>query len=318
MTRNIISIVALLTLLTASVVLIGRQGVTWLPEKKGIQHVTLEVPDSNGLVPRSKVLLRGVPIGEVKTVIPDAQRVAVQFEYPKDVQVPVDSQFRIESLSALGEAYLAITPINEGGALLADKQRLVSAPVTAAGNMGETAVALTRFMGALNPDLVHGIVNELNTGMSDDSAAPVLAKGTRNFRTLVRARHDDLYDILSEMQTLIGHSDVIAPNLKLIRNTGKNLFDNAKGAVEGAIELFYVSGNYPGDMRYGIGELLRKVVSWVAEIGPDLYNLTQPLMAPMQATAAALTTWDTSRLLDGAIDALEVPGAFTVHVVPSR
>ncbi|MUM19894.1 MULTISPECIES: MlaD family protein [unclassified Mycobacteroides] len=318
MIRNVVSICALLALLVVSAVLIGQQGVPWFTSDDGLQRVTLQVRDSAGLVPRSRVLLRGVPIGKVTAVDPDVQGVAVGFEYPATVRVPVDSEFRIENLSALGETYLSIKPAADGGSFLVDGQHLTAEPGTVAGTIGEAAVALTQLLGGLNPDLVRGIVDELNTALSNDSAAPVLGNAGRNFRTLVTARKEDLRDVLVLTQNLLDKRDVVAPSLKDFQRVGPNFFGNLQSVVEGAIVLLYQTGKYPDDIKNGAGQVLGRLRQLVVDIGPDLYNLTEPLLPPLQATAAALTTFDTSRLLDSAIGSISTPGAFTVHVVQSR
>ncbi|BBB43422.1 hypothetical protein MBOL_37980 [Mycobacteroides abscessus subsp. bolletii BD] len=317
MIRNAISIVALVTLLVVSVVLIGQQA-PLLAAERNLQLVTLHVPDSGGLVPRSKVLLRGVSIGEVTTVDPDAQGVAVQFRYPTELRIPVDSEFRVENLSALGETYLSIKPAHEGAAYLTNGQHLIAKAGAVAGSIGEAAVAFTRLMGGLNPQLVHGIIEELNTALSDGAAVPAFATASRNFQTLVNTGKDDIRDLLVVSQRLVDRSAELAPTLAALKTTAPNFFDNLIGVVEGAIVFLYQTGHYPDDVKNGAVPLLSRVSQFVSDIGPDLYNLTEPLRPPLQATAAALMTFDTSRLLDSAIDSLETPGAFTVHVVQSR
>ncbi|AYM43576.1 MlaD family protein [Mycobacteroides chelonae] len=318
MIRNAISICALLALLVVSAVLIGQQGVPWLTSDDGVQRVHLQVRDSAGLVPHSRVLLRGVPIGKVSALNADAHGVAVEFEYPSTIRVPADSEFRIENLSALGETYLSIKPAADGGAYLVDGQHLTAEPGTVAGTIGEAAVALTQLLGGLNPDLVDGIVGELSTALSDDSAPALLGNAGRNFQTLVASRKDDLRDVLALTQSLLNKRDVIAPSLVDFKRVAPNFFDNMQTVVEGAIVLLYQSGKYPDDIRNGAGQVLGRLRQFVTDVGPDLYNLTEPLLPPLQATAAALTTFDTSRLLDSAIDSVSTPGAFTVHVVQSR
>lgn len=319
MIRNAISVGALVLLLLTSTVLVGRQSeIQWSAFDEGRQRITLHVADSGGLVPRSRVLLRGVPIGRVTQITADAHGVAIEFQFPPTVGVSVDSEFRIENLSALGETYLAIKPAHEGGRLLVDGQHIEAEPGTVAGTIGEAAVALSRFLGALNPDLLNKIIDELNTALADSAQAPVLAEATQSLSTLIGYRKDDIRDVLALTQVLLGESDVIAPSMAGFREAAPNFFNNLQEAVEGAIKLFYQTGRYPDDIVNGANPLLARTLQFLKDAGPDLYNLTSPLVPPLQATAAALTTVDTSRLLDSAIDSLEVPGALTVHVIPSR
>lgn len=101
--KNAVSIAALLALLAFSVVAIGRQGVRWLPPADQ-RHAVLEVTDANGIATGSKLLLRGVPIGQVTAVRAAAERVEIEFGYRRNYRIPIDSDFRIESLSSLGRA----------------------------------------------------------------------------------------------------------------------------------------------------------------------------------------------------------------------
>lgn len=322
MIRNLASVTALLALLVASFIAIGGQGVPWYTSADDWRQLTLLVPDANGLVPKSRVLLRGVPIGEILTIAPDAKNVAVQMQYNKAIQLPADSTFRIENLSALGEAYLLIKPTRDGGRMLANNERVQADPQTVQGTIGGAAVAITGLVSALDVNRVNAIVNELNTALSDAAVATTLADGSRKINALVSARLGDIRRILSDAQTLLDNTNARASQFPSFGKTMRLFSGNLRPLLEQAVVLiFNPRMHFPDDLKLGTLQILGRLNRFEDDIGPHAYNLTEPLLPAMQATAAALTTIDTSRLLDSAIDAVGVPGApgtFTVHVIPSR
>ncbi|MUL67113.1 hypothetical protein BOO86_21750 [Mycobacterium sp. CBMA 234] len=318
MTRNIISVAALIALLVGSLIAINQQGVPLHTTDAGMLRATLEVRDAAGLMPRSRVLLRGIPIGEITTISPDARKVSVEFKYSAAIRLPLDSVYRVEDLSALGEAYLSIKPMHDGAPVLADNQRIIADAATAAGSIGDTAVAFTRIFDKLDPEQVNRIVDEVSTALSNESAVPVVAAASAGLKKFAVDRKNDIGSILTGTQRLLDHSDTIATSMNEFQHAAPDFFTNLQSLAEGALVLIYQTGDHPADLRKGALAVLQKVQQFLKDVGPNLYNLTEPLVPPMQATAAALMTIDTSRLLDSALDSVEAPGAFSVHVIPSK
>ncbi|SLG56342.1 MlaD family protein [Mycobacteroides abscessus] len=319
MIRNLLSSLALISLMVSASIAIGRQGVQWSATGKDWNRVTLVARDANGLVIRSRVLLRGVPIGEVTAITSDAARVAVEFAYPPDVHVPIDSVFRIENLSALGETYLSIKPTRMDGPVLSDRQLLTADPGTVPGTIGELAITLTRLVAGLDAEKVNKIVDELSTGFSNVSAIPILAEFTQRLNALVETDKEQIRMLLAHTQTVLSKDGDLAPVLANLSTPMMTSFGTFRRLMETVITfLYYSGGNYPADIKNGTGAVLDRINTFEDEIAVNLYNLTEPLLPPLQAAASAMASIDVSRLLDASLDAIESPGAFTVHVVPSR
>lgn len=319
MIRNMLSVSALLTLLVSSFFAIGAQGVPWFASTDNRQHVTLVVRDAGGLIPRSPVLLRGVPIGEVSRIHSDAQSVSVDFWYPNDIQLPLDSAFRVENLSALGETYLSIRPNQDGGPTIRDAQRIIADSGTVPGTIGDMAVAMAKLLRDLDPARFNRIVDELGIAYSDTSAIHNLTRSSTQLRASVSENKEEIRKILLSVQTLIGKHTTLAPALTKLPRPIDEVGQSFQELVEHAVALCYESdGKYPDDIRNGALPVLQRVLAFEDQIGTNLYNLTEPLLPPMQATAAAMATIDTSRLLDATMSGLETPGAFTVHVAPGQ
>ncbi|MGV0625539.1 MlaD family protein [Mycolicibacter minnesotensis] len=318
MIRNLLSSGALVALMVFSFIMIGYQGVPWYRGDGQWRQATLVVRDANGLIPQSRVLLRGVPVGEVVALSVDKQGVAVQFKYRNSVPVPVDSVFRVESLSALGETYLSIKPTTDTGPMLGDNQRLMADPATVRGTLGELVSAMARLPQNLDPEQVKVIVNELGIAMADTSSIPQLLAGGRRMRDSLIADQDTLRELLIQNQEILKRSGTISTSFSQVPEPMHRALNSVQQLVEGAIDLIYQSGGkYPADI-HEVALLLHRVDDWLGEVGPYLYNITEPLVPVMQAVGGALSTIDTSRLLDSAIDSLQTPGAFTIHVVPSK
>lgn len=318
MIRNALSLGALATLLVGAFIGIGRQGVPWHTSTEW-QYSTLTVRDANGLVPQSRVLLRGVPVGEVVGIATDAHDVAVRFRYAKAANLPLDSRFRIENLSALGETYLSVTPIRDDGPTLRDNQHLQADPDTVRGTIGELAVAFTRLAEGLDPERLNAIVNDTNIALGDTANIPPLAMAAQGFKNIMTTDQDAIRDILNHAQTILGRSDTIVPALTALPAPTETTFGQVQNLTESAIVLLFQSrGKYPLDLQVAVMPLIERIKTFIDDTAPHLYNLSEPLIPVMQAVAGALATIDMSRFLDSAIDSVKTPGAFTVHVVPGK
>ncbi len=71
--------------------------------------------DINNIVVDSNVLLRGVPVGKVTRIDTSVATATIHFYIDGQYQVPVDSDVRLDNLSALGESYIELEPRSSGG-----------------------------------------------------------------------------------------------------------------------------------------------------------------------------------------------------------
>ncbi|NGX08964.1 MlaD family protein [Mycobacteroides franklinii] len=316
MRRNAISITALLAILVGSLAAYWQQGITVFSTTRNRTEATLVVRDANGLVPRSRVLLRGVPIGEVAAVQAAANSVSVRFWYPDTIRVPLDSAFQIDSLSVLGEAYLSIKPKSDSGPALADNQQIVADDKTVAGTFGEQIVAATRLLTDLEPTRINSVIEELNTALSDASVVPLIANASTKLRDDIANNKDALRNILSQTQALLHNTGTVEAVLPTMAAPTFDLGQQIQIMVETIIALLY-AGDYPEYIANGTKPLINRLIKFSDDTNLNMYNFTNPLLPPMQATASAFATLDVSRLLDASMSTAEAPGAFTVHVTPA-
>lgn len=171
-TRWHLRVLAVLTVAT-----VGYSSVAYLDAPRlagvGYRDVSVELADGGGLYPGSLVTLRGVEIGEVRSLSADAGSVTARIRVQDDAAIPTDSTARVRSISAAGEQYLDLSaPAPKAGAKVAtlkDGDVLsatdVPLPIT-------TATLLRRvddLVADLPTDDLDTTLDELDTGLGAGS-----------------------------------------------------------------------------------------------------------------------------------------------------
>lgn len=77
-------------------------------------------PEGAGIYPQANVTFRGVTVGKVTGVGLDPKGVRVSFRVASSAHVPADVTASIKSVSAIGEQYVDLVPLHDGGPRLAD------------------------------------------------------------------------------------------------------------------------------------------------------------------------------------------------------
>ncbi|WP_445166971.1 MlaD family protein [Mycolicibacterium sp. Dal123E01] len=119
--------------LGATYVLVGALRVT--PFDSAYQ-VTIQLPESGGLLPNQDVTLRGVAIGRVQSLAITPAGVNAVASVRSDVRIPSASPVRVSGLSPAGEQYIEFAPDSDAGPYLHDgsviTQNNTSVPVSLA------------------------------------------------------------------------------------------------------------------------------------------------------------------------------------------
>jgi phospholipid/cholesterol/gamma-HCH transport system substrate-binding protein len=84
----------------------------------GQYRVTVQLPETGGLYPRSNVTYRGVQVGEVKSVQLTDTGVAAVLSLNSDVKIPADLKAEVHSVSSVGEQYIQLLPRSGEGPVL--------------------------------------------------------------------------------------------------------------------------------------------------------------------------------------------------------
>jgi len=277
-------------------------------------NLSMEVADINGLEVGSNVLLRGVPIGKVTKTGTTIQAATIDFYIEGRFRIPLDSQVRLENLSALGESYISLTPHSAGGPMLQDGQRIAAKAITAPPSISELTTSVVRVLNQLNPPALKRIVAEANAALPDPVAVlPNISRASTLLRNTVADFHGSGRAVLDNVQTLLKHAEYVAPVLTgltpRVTELGVWVQDIDKEAVN------FVYGDGVSNVA-NLNKLVRRIQLFLDDRGPDLKVLGEAFQPKLNAIAAALSNFDTGQILDHVLEAVPPDGIMTLRVVP--
>ncbi|MEV0251528.1 MlaD family protein [Nocardia sp. NPDC050712] len=291
--------------------------VDWFAERR---TAVLVVPDSGGLLPRSKVLLSGIEIGTVTTLRHIGDGIEVAFDYDADYELPFSSAVRIEALSGLGEPYLEFRPARGGGPYLRDGQRVDAAMVSAPVSIPEVARTATELLRQVDPQALSAIVTNLSVGLAGtDAVIPQLSRSTDLLAATLLSRTDLIRRMLIDMQA---HAEQMA--------WGGGELSGAAGAwadfgprvaeVAGAIARVIRIGDTPGDYLtdtpevIGLVPLLDELAVKIGTLGPELRTLL-PVFEPLFAMVPGpISRIDLGSLISQALHATGPDGSLELQI----
>lgn len=120
LTRQILIQIAIFAVVATTALVIMVFGYMRVPELMGFgqYRVTVELPETGGLYPRSNVTYRGVEVGIVKSVSLTHTGVDAVLSLNSDTQIPADVDAEVHSVSSVGEQYVQLIPRSGGGPVL--------------------------------------------------------------------------------------------------------------------------------------------------------------------------------------------------------
>ncbi|MBF6472644.1 MlaD family protein [Nocardia abscessus] len=284
-----------------------------------LNTVKMSLPDTNGVVVGSPVLLRGVHIGAVSRVVSSADRIEVEWKFDKKHRVPLDSNYRVDNLSALGETYIAVTPVTEEGPHLADHSVIDTGKVVVPTTIKELSARLTRLLEQVDPDQVRAIFHEMDVALPQDAQVlDDLNRAGRLLASMITTQSGAFTKLLTAIQTMLQDSSWIGPDLSgagpVVPKMGRSFSD--------LWDLFAFIKNWQPMVaanRDGTVPFVSEVQKFTDENAADLLTLGVTLLPAAQNGAASLKTIDVGRLLDEALAAADSEGSVTVHVpTPGR
>jgi virulence factor Mce-like protein len=277
-------------------------------------NLSMAVPDVNGLVPGSSVLLRGVPVGKVTSVDTSVQASTVDFYVDGQYRIPVDSEVRLENLSALGESYIGLVPHSDDGPTLRDGQRISTEAVVQPPSISELATSVVRVLDQLDPGALERMINEGDTALPGPATVlPNISRASTQLRN-VAADVDPLgRKMLDNFQTLLQNSAWVGP---LFNSLSPPLSDAGRGLQEifrhGTILIHQGEPQNTANLNH----LLARIQGLLDDRGPDLKVLGQTFEPKLNAIAGALMNFDTGQFLDNMLAAVPADGTVTLRVVP--
>jgi ABC-type transporter Mla subunit MlaD len=274
----------------------------------------MNVPDINGLVVGSNVLLRGVPVGKVTGTGASLQSATVDFYVEGQYRIPVDTEVRLENLSALGESYIGLVPHGEGGQVLHNGQRISTERVVQPPSVSELATSITRVLDQMDPGALTRVIGEADTAVPDPTIVlPNVSRATVLLNNTVHEMNGRGRLLLGNFQTLLANAEWVNPILigltPQVREIGKGVQDYFKH-----IPIIMHRGE-PGNVS-NLNKLVARVQNLLDDRGGDLKVLGEAFQPKLNAIAASLMNFDTGQLLDNFLQAVPADGTITLRVTP--
>jgi phospholipid/cholesterol/gamma-HCH transport system substrate-binding protein len=310
--RHAVSFLAFGLIVAYSVYYILALGVLIGPPDDRV-NVAMQVSDINGLVVDSNVLLRGVPVGKVTGIDTTLQNATVHFYIDKQYPIPVDSDVRLENLSALGESYIGLVPRRSDGPTFHDGQQVATEHVTQPASISELATNVVRVLNQMDPGHLTRLVNETDQALpAEDAVLPNLARASTLLRDTVNGMQGRGSETLANFQTLLQNAGFVGPTLAQLSPTLLKF-----GPV--LDRIFRVNFNIVTDTGApesikNFGRLLARIQKFMDNRAPDLKVIAQALMPNIQAISGALMNFDTGQILSNMLDAVPEDGTITLHV----
>ena len=194
-----------------------------LPTLMGIGHikVTLELPAAGGLYRFSDVTYRGVQVGKVTDItVVDGKRVNATLSLDSST-IPADASAHVRSMSAAGEQYVDLQPLNESGPYLRDGSVITLPHTTIPQRAGPMLDQLSALVDSIPKDKLGNLLDETFKGLDGagydfgsllDSSATLSRDFNHNAdraRTLV----DDSVPLLQSQTDSVGAIKVWAHGL---------------------------------------------------------------------------------------------------------
>jgi phospholipid/cholesterol/gamma-HCH transport system substrate-binding protein len=130
--------------------------------------VTMALKDSGGIFTGADVTYRGVSVGRVGPLTLTADGVDVQLDLERGgPEIPADVNAAVRNLSAIGEQYVDLQPLSDGGPALASGTVIPASRVSVPVQIDEVVTSLDGFVRSVPLDSLQTVVEELGQGFAN-------------------------------------------------------------------------------------------------------------------------------------------------------
>ncbi|OSC21188.1 mammalian cell entry protein [Mycobacterium vulneris] len=277
-------------------------------------NLSMEVPDVNGLVADSNVLLRGVPVGKVTHTKTATNAASIDFYVDAQFQIPVNTEVQLQNLSALGESYIELLPRSDGGPMFKDHQRISTDAVVQPPSISELATSVVRILHQMDPDALKRIIGESDAALPDPVAVlPNLARASTLLNNMLKGLNGQGRELLSNFQVLIRNSGWVNPDLTAITPEAKDFGGHSQDYFKHLPILF--SRDQPEGL-YNLKHLVDRVQTLLDNSGGDLKVLGEAFQPKLNTIAATLMNFDSGQILEHFLQQVPADGMITLRVRP--
>jgi phospholipid/cholesterol/gamma-HCH transport system substrate-binding protein len=198
--------------------------------------------DAQGLIPRSRVVIAGIPVGYIGSIGLQGDKARVEMIIDADVVLHEDAAVAMRAVSLLGEKLLAINPGTAGEPPLHDGDRI---------RVVEEAVGTDQILHSVSEiaESVKAVTAQLERAFGTDEAGQRMESALRNL--------SESLEVIN--RTLATNEEVINDILANIESTTEEggprlirILDNVEAATADVQQLL---AHNRGDLDQGIGEV---------------------------------------------------------------
>jgi phospholipid/cholesterol/gamma-HCH transport system substrate-binding protein len=191
--------------------------------------LTAHFPRTISIYEGSEVRVLGVPVGNVDKVTPSGTDVVVTMHYDADVKIPADAKALIVAPSIVGDRYVQLTPVYEGGAEIEDGATLATEDTSIPLELDQIYSSLDDLNVALGPDGANE--NGALTDLLETTAANFGGEGAQfhqtiqDFSQLSATLDDNKEELFGSARELEGFINTLATNDQTVRQFNQSLSD---------------------------------------------------------------------------------------------
>lgn len=309
--RDLVSFAAFGAIIFLAIFYIASLGVRVGPPANRIS-LSMEVADINNLVVGGNVLLRGVPVGKISAIQTTVQGAIIDFYVDDRYPIPVDSDVRLENLSALGESYIGLIPRTDNGPMLVDGQHFSAAEVTQPASISELATSVNRVLHQLDPLALQRIIDEASAALPDPAVVlPNLSRASILLRDTAESMDGRGRGLLDNFQTLLRNAGWVGSILAKLSPQIPAIGDNLGVMLRDQKMLTDRGGP---DNIHAFDAFIARVQKLLDDRGADIRVIGSALQPRLNAIAGALMNFDTGQILSNMLAAVPQDGAVTLHV----
>lgn len=311
--KDIVSYVFFAVIVAIVLTYFGSLGLRVSPPSHRI-NLSMNVPEINGLVTDSNVLLRGVPVGKVTKASTSIDSASIEFWVGGDYAIPVDTEVELQNLSALGESYIELVPRSDGGPLLRDNQHISTDAVIAPASVTELAATATRILNQLDPGALQRIITEADAAFPDPMRVlPNLSRASTLFNNMLNGLNGEGRVLLENFGTLIRNSEWINPDLTALTPNLTPIGVLWQDLYKHFPALF--SRDNPASLLQ-LKYLIDRLQTLLDTSGGDLKVLGEAFQPKLNTIAATLMNFDSGQILDNFLNQVPADGMITLRVRP--
>ncbi|MGW0392102.1 MCE family protein [Streptomyces sp. NPDC003042] len=247
-------------------------------------RVTAYFPRTVGIYPGSDVRVLGIPIGEVKKITPQGERVRVELEYDAQYKVPEDAKAAIINSSVVSDRYLQLLPVHRGGPALKSGAVIPEERTAVPVELDRVFDSLRMTADALGPQGAN----------KDGSLSRLLAVGADNLQGQGAQLHQTVEDLSQAVTTLSdGRQDLFGT----VRNL--QVFTAALAADDADVRSFNdslakVAEQLAGE-RKDLAAAIKHLAAALADVSEFVKQNKKDLTANVQGLAKVTNVLVTQR-----------------------